>query len=1087
MGVNNISMCKLPVKRLIHILSPALWLLASWGIFSACSPSDPGPTPAQRQARWHNNQGVVYMDQHNYTRGRGEFARAVELDPAFAGGHTNLGIAHYSLGQYDSALVALQTALQHDTDHIHAHYTLGLIYNAQGKEHERARTAFERVVQADPDDPLAQYYLGQVEAKLGRSEVAISHFQRAIALDPYNVSSYYAMANQYRKMGRQDQWKQTLGAFNELSQQGYEGVSSSYQGQGKYAEATTDPGYSNPSQDDRAGPFEFIPEDALSSSAPAYTAAADYDRDGDLDLVLGQPQAPRLYRNDDGVFTPLDGLFPAGSTGLHALWLDRDGDDHLDLLLSGAKSQWLASDSSGHWTLHNGPETVSQHSVAADVDHDGDLDILTLGTQDPYLLSNDGNGLFTDITQSAGLAADGPMRRALFTDFDNDRDIDFFLVGQTALHLYTNNRDGSFTDIAADLGLGTTAPIDIYVEDFDQDGYMDLVLLQNDGSLTLYTNAAGTSFTAGSPVELAINQPKRLAAGDLDNDGDIDLVVLGANGIQLVPYHRDSLQPEPTLLRQGQTTNQVLVADFDDDGLADLLADGQLLRNQSPSGNWLKIVLQGLNSNHGGIGTKVEVKTANRLQKRELRGGADDAGVVLFGLAQTDSVEFVRILWPSGVRQTELAAPADQTLELTELNRKGTSCPILYAWDGEQYRFVTDILGGGIIGYLIAPGQYYTPDTDEYVPLGPIAPKDGRYVVQIANQLEEIIYLDAVHLLAVDHPTQVEIYPNERLLSAPPYPEARLYPVADLRPPVGAWDQDGQPILDRLVAQDDDWYDDFALTDIHGYAQPHSIVLDLGDLRTNDHPVLLAYGWVDYAHSTSNWAAHQQGLALSPPRLEVVGRNGEWVEVLPDMGTPAGLPKHMLVDLQGLFPGDDYRLRISTNAALYWDQFLVGQATDAVLSTQRLQAASADLHWRGYPQHTAIKGTFAFRYHYDRLDLESDWGTHGGSFTRHGAVEELLATVDDMYAIMFHGDEITVEFAALPPPAPGLQRTFLLYADGFGKDMDFHSAHSLTVEPLPFHGMSTYPYPPTQTYPQDETHLSYLLDYNTRRIKGRFE
>ena len=92
-----------------------------------------------------------------------------------------------------------------------------------------------------------------------------------------------------------------------------------------------------------------------------------------------------------------------------------------------------------------------------------------------------------------------------------------------------------------------------------------------------------------------------------------------------------------------------------------------------------------------------------------------------------------------------------------------------------------------------------------------------------------------------------------------------------------------------------------------------------------------------------------------------------------------------------------------------------------------------------------------------------------------------------MYAIMFHGDEITVEFAALPPPAPGLQRTFLLYADGFGKDMDFHSAHSLTVEPLPFHGMSTYPYPPTQTYPQDETHLSYLLDYNTRRIKGRFE
>ena len=83
---------------------------------------------------------------------------------------------------------------------------------------------------------------------------------------------------------------------------------------------------------------------------------------------------------------------------------------------------------------------------------------------------------------------------------------------------------------------------------------------------------------------------------------------------------------------------------------------------------------------------------------------------------------------------------------MTELDRKGTSCPILYAWDGERYRFVTDILGGAIIGYLTAPGQYYQPDTDEYVRLGPLAPKDGRYVLQLTNQLEEIIYVDALEL-----------------------------------------------------------------------------------------------------------------------------------------------------------------------------------------------------------------------------------------------------------------------------------------------------------------------------------------------------
>ena len=1076
-------MRKLPVKRWLLLPFPALLTLALWGFTTNCSP--PEPTPGQRQARWHNNQGVVYMDQHNYTRGRREFTRSVQLDPTYAGGYTNLGIAHYSLGQYDSALVALQTALQHDPDHLQAHYTLGLIYNAQGKEHERAHASFARVVQADPDDPLARYYLGQVEAKLGRSEVAIDQFRRAIELDPYNVSSYYAMANQYRKLGRQDEWQQTLGTFSTLSQQGHEGVSSSYQGQGKYAEATTDPGYSDPAQEDRSGPFEFVLADSSFPTDPAYASAADYDRDGDLDLVIGD-SGPQLYRNDAGNFIRLDGTFPDGAAAHHALWADWDGDGKPDLWLSGAQSQWLSSDSTGHWTVQtSGPP--ARHSIAADVDHDGDLDVLALDETGLRLLSNDGNGLFSDSTQAAGLEIDGPVRRALFTDFDNDRDIDFFIAGAAALQLYTNNRDGTFSEIAAAQGLQSVAAADICVEDFDQDGYMDLGVLASDGSLTLYANGEGASFAAQPPLQLPEAVAHRLSTGDLDNDGDIDLVAFGAGGIHLLAYHQGAFQIEPTLIREGRGTRHLLVADFDGDGLADLWADGQLLRNQSQAGRWLKIALQGLNSNRSGVGTKVEVKTANRQQKRELRGGSQDAGVLLFGLAQTDSVEFVRILWPSGVRQTELAAAADQTLELTELNRKGTSCPILYAWDGQQYRFVTDILGGGIIGYLTAPGQYYAPDTDEYVPLGPLAPKDGRYVVQIANQLEEIIYLDAVHLLAVDHPAQVDIYPNERLLSAPPYPEFRLYPVTDLRPPISAFDQAGRDILDQLVQVDDVWYDDFAMEDIHGYAKPHSIVLDLGDLSANDHPVLLAYGWVDYAHSTSNWAAHQQGLALVPPRLEVVGPDGNWIEVLTDMGQPAGLPKHMLVDLEGLFPGDDYRLRISTNAALYWDQFLVGRSTDDTLSTQRLHAAGADLHWRGYPRHTSIKGTFAYRYHYHRLDLESDWGTHGGSFTRHGDVAPLLDKVDDMYAIMFHGDEISVEFDALAPPAPGWQRTFLLYADGFGKDMDFHSAHSLTVKPLPFHGMSSYPYPPDETYPHDEVHLSYLLNYNTRRIKGRFE
>jgi hypothetical protein len=90
---------------------------------------------------------------------------------------------------------------------------------------------------------------------------------------------------------------------------------------------------------------------------------------------------------------------------------------------------------------------------------------------------------------------------------------------------------------------------------------------------------------------------------------------------------------------------------------------------------------------------------------------------------------------------------------------------------------------------------------------------------------------------------------------------------------------------------------------------------------------------------------------------------------------------------------------------------------------------------------------------------------------------------------MFHGDELTLEVDAdsFPPLSQGWTRSFLLYADGFGKDMDHHSAHSLTVEPLPFHEMSRYPYGANEAYPTTVAHVDYRLNYNTRWIKGYYK
>ena len=125
------------IVKLIPSYTAALSLL-----FIGCS--DDGPTQAQRDARWHNNQGVVQMDQHQYARAAEEFKTAVTLDEEYAIGLANLGIAYFSLGKYDSAAVSIERALMSDPANRHARYTLGLIYSAQGTKYESALSAFEQ-------------------------------------------------------------------------------------------------------------------------------------------------------------------------------------------------------------------------------------------------------------------------------------------------------------------------------------------------------------------------------------------------------------------------------------------------------------------------------------------------------------------------------------------------------------------------------------------------------------------------------------------------------------------------------------------------------------------------------------------------------------------------------------------------------------------------------------------------------------------------------------------------------------------------------------------------------------------------------
>ena len=147
----------------------------------------------------------------------------------------------------------------------------------------------------------------------------------------------------------------------------------------------------------------------------------------------------------------------------------------------------------------------------------------------------------------------------------------------------------------------------------------------------------------------------------------------------------------------------------------------------------------------------------------------------------------------------------------------------------------------------------------------------------------------------------------------------------------------------------------------------------------------------------------------------------------------------------------------------------------------------ADLAYHGYPY--KIEGTPPgnVNYIYEHASATGPYTRPFGTYTRYGDVTPLLQQVDDMDVIFGTGEDIDLEFNAVDQPAlpQGWVRDYFFYANGFEKDLDFYAAHAFTVEPLPRHGLDTYPYPEDHAYPADDEHLRYQLEYNTRARSDR--
>jgi hypothetical protein len=353
--------------------------------------------------------------------------------------------------------------------------------------------------------------------------------------------------------------------------------------------------------------------------------------------------------------------------------------------------------------------------------------------------------------------------------------------------------------------------------------------------------------------------------------------------------------------------------------------------------------------------------------------------------------------------------------------------------------------------------------------------------------MEELDYLDRVRLLAVDHPADEEVYPNAYFASNPPFPQFKVFASRGAHPPAGAWDDRGRDVLPLLLKRDRKYITNLPSAPYQGFTAMHSLKLDLGTWDAS-HPLrLLMDGFTDYFSANSMYAAWQAGIQPVAPYVEAQDSSGKWIRVVDDMGFPAGLARTMVADLTGKVPAGTRYIRITTNLKIYWDRIRIdNSAPDLPYRVTEAGLSNANLRFRGYPRVIEGDPKNDITYVYDDVSRSGPYARQTGNYTRYGDVTDLVRASDDEYVIFGSGDEVAVDFdvTRLPSAPAGWVRDYFFFADGFAKDMDFYAKYGDTVTPLPFHTLVPYPYPEGISYPLDDEHLKYLLEYNKRGVAG---
>ena len=529
-----------------------------------------------------------------------------------------------------------------------------------------------------------------------------------------------------------------------------------------FTDVTNEAGLAFKHQDGRSGRFYFLEE--LGSGAAFF----DYDNDNDLDVYFvnsadlpghNSVETPinQLYQNNGkGKFTDVTEQAGVGDSGygVGCCVGDYNNDGYLDLYVTNYGDNILYKNN-GNGTFI---DVTDQANVGdsrwgtgcsfADYDNDGDLDLYVANYvqfdfenhktcrfnnietycqpqdfqgESDLLYQNNGNGIFTNVTQEAGVYnTRGRGLGVVWGDYDNDGDPDIYVANDTNdNYLYQNNGHGKFTNVAfyAGVALGENGEMGSGMGtdfgDFNNDGFLDLIVTNFQDEVAILYKNEGNGFFSDITYISGIGEKTLSTLGwgttffDYDNDGDKDLFV--ANGH--VCDNINQIYPEKTYsqtnqlfenlgnevfrevtipfgrdLHQKASSRGATFGDYDNDGDIDILITNsnrraQLLRNDGGNQkNWIKIQIIGKTSNRSGIGTRVEVACKDLVQIAEVKSGASylcqNDFILHFGLDNYDAIEKITTTFTSGFIYEIEQVSVNQTIQISELGESKPLQPI---------------------------------------------------------------------------------------------------------------------------------------------------------------------------------------------------------------------------------------------------------------------------------------------------------------------------------------------------------------------------------------------------------------------------